>query len=348
MRLALVGDVMLGRLVNLVLTEVPPPYPWGDTLPVLYQADWRFCNLECVISDWGEPWSVMAKVFHFRSDAKNLAVLQAARIDAVSLANNHTLDFEYTAMMDMLSLLGRAGIEHAGAGVNLAEASRLAGTARQPDQGRIGLLAFTDNEPAWAANHTHPGVWYVPIDLTDERATHLLDTVRRASDAVDCLIVSAHWGPNWGYQPPPQHVEFGRALIDAGAHLVFGHSAHVVRGVEIYRDRLIAYSAGDFVDDYAVDESQRNDQSFVFVIEFEGGAIERLELYPTVIRDCQARLARGVEAEAIGAKMVKLCTRLGTTARWYEDRRCLEVLVRAREGVAAGHGVSATNAGGQR
>jgi poly-gamma-glutamate synthesis protein (capsule biosynthesis protein) len=239
-------------------------------------------------------------------------------------------------MLDMLSLLDRAGIERAGAGINLEKASRLVGAARQPDHQRIGLLAFTDNEPAWAANHTHPGVWHVPIDLSDERAMHLLDTVRHASDAVDCLVVSAHWGPNWGYQPPPEHVAFGRALIDAGAHLVFGHSAHVVRGVEIYRDRLIVYSAGDFIDDYAVDESQRNDQSFVFVIQTEGRAIERLELYPTVIRDCQARLARGVEAEAIGAKMAKLCTRLGTAARWCVDRRCLEVQVRARNTVAAG------------
>jgi hypothetical protein len=74
----------------------------------------------------------------------------------------------------------------------------------------------------------------------------------------------------------------------------------------------------------------------VFVIQTEGRAIERLELYPTVIRDCQARLARGVEAEAIGAKMAKLCDRLGTAARWCEDRRCLEAKVRARDAVAAG------------
>src|SRR5882762_11252716 len=124
MRLALVGDVMLGRLVNQILTGTPPEYPWGDTLPILHQADWRFCNLECVISDWGEPWSVTPKVFHFRSDARNIAVLQTAHIDAVSLANNHTLDFEYTAMLDMLGLLDRAGIGHAGAGVNLTEAAR--------------------------------------------------------------------------------------------------------------------------------------------------------------------------------------------------------------------------------
>jgi poly-gamma-glutamate synthesis protein (capsule biosynthesis protein) len=307
MRLALVGDVMLGRLVNRVLAEAPPPYPWGDTLPILQQADWRFCNLECVISDWGEP---------------------------VSLANNHTLDFEYTAMLDMLARLGQAGIEHAGAGENLDEASRLAGLARDVDNRRVGLLAFTDNQADWAANHTHPGIWYVPIDPTDARATHLFDTVRRARDTVDWLIVSAHWGANWGYEPPPEHIEFGHGLVDAGADLVFGHSAHVVRGVELYGGRLIVYSAGDFIDDYAVDEIERNDQSFVFMIHIEGREIERLDLYPTVIRDCQVRLARGAEAEAIGIKMARLCQRFGSITRWREDGRYLEL--RLPTGPAAG------------
>jgi poly-gamma-glutamate capsule biosynthesis protein CapA/YwtB (metallophosphatase superfamily) len=264
-------------------------------------------------------------VFHFRSDAKNLAVLQAARIDAVSLANNHTLDFEYTAMLDMLSLLDRAGIGRAGAGINLEEASCLAVTGCRPDDGRVGLLAFTDNEPPWAANHTHPGVWHVPTDLADERAMHLLETVRCASDTVDLLIVSAHWGSNWGYRPPAEHVAFGRALIDAGAHLVFGHSAHVVRGVEVYRDRLIVYSAGDFVDDYAVDEIQRNDQSFVFVVEVEGGRIAGLELHPTVIRNMQSRRAQEPERQAIVAKMRRLCDEFGTESVWREGEGYLRI-----------------------
>ncbi|HXG49726.1 MAG TPA: CapA family protein, partial [Methylomirabilota bacterium] len=90
-KLLFVGDVMLGRLVNDLLKHEPPEYPWGNTLPLFRQADWRCCNLECAISDRGSPWSETPKVFHFRSAAKNIAVLKAARIDAVSLANNHSL-----------------------------------------------------------------------------------------------------------------------------------------------------------------------------------------------------------------------------------------------------------------
>src|SRR5512143_1036996 len=98
MKLLFVGDVMLGRLVNDMLKDEPPEYPWGDTLRVFREADFRAANLECVMSDVGEPWSATYKVFHFRTDSKNVEVLKKARIDFVSLANNHTLDFGYEAM----------------------------------------------------------------------------------------------------------------------------------------------------------------------------------------------------------------------------------------------------------
>src|SRR5450759_4410297 len=94
LKLLLAGDVMLGRLVNEILEVELPAYPWGDTLPLFQDADVRLCNLESVISDRGTPWSATPKMFHFRSDAKNVAVLNAAHIDAVSLANNHVLDYD--------------------------------------------------------------------------------------------------------------------------------------------------------------------------------------------------------------------------------------------------------------
>lgn len=74
MKIAFMGDVMLGRLVNEALKHEPHEYPWGDTLDILKNADLRICNLECVISDVGQPWSETAKAFHFRTDEKNTAV----------------------------------------------------------------------------------------------------------------------------------------------------------------------------------------------------------------------------------------------------------------------------------
>ncbi|WP_041245481.1 CapA family protein [Geotalea uraniireducens] len=324
MKLLFAGDVMLGRLVNRALQRLPPEYPWGDTLPLFATADWRMCNLECVISDNGTPWSLTPKIFHFRSDAGNVAVLQAAHIDAVSLANNHSLDYEYEAMFDMLRILNKAKIAHAGAGADLAEASRPA--VSQVQGLRIGVIAFTDNEPAWEAATEQAGVWFVPIDLQNARAAGLMAKIHRVRAEVDLLVVSVHWGPNWGHEPPPEHIDFGRALIDAGADAVFGHSGHVFRGIEIYRQRPIIYCAGDFIDDYAVDEVERNDRSMIFILEYDQCSLSKIRLYPTVIRDFQARLAQGSEAEWIGRKMQQLCADLATSSLWLRDEQCLEIV----------------------
>lgn len=323
LRMLFVGDVMLGRLVNEVLKEQPPAYPWGDTSALFHEADVRLCNLECALSDRGTPWSATPKVFHFRSEAKNIAALTAAHIDAVSLANNHALDFDFEGLLDTLSILKEAGIHAAGAGTTLREASAPAIWSVKGNT--LGLLAFTDNEPAWAATEEHPGVWYVPVELQDLRAKQLFEKVRRTKEVVDILILSAHWGPNWGYAPPAEHIPFAHALIDQGADVVFGHSGHVVRGIEIYREKPILYCAGDFVDDYAVDAIERNDRSCLFVLERAGASISRLFLYPTVIQQFQARRAQHSESRAIVTTMQQLCAKLHTETTWDEHENRLEV-----------------------
>jgi poly-gamma-glutamate capsule biosynthesis protein CapA/YwtB (metallophosphatase superfamily) len=322
MRLVFVGDVMLGRLVNESLRRELPAYPWGDTLALLWDADLRLCNLECALSDRGAPWTATPKIFHFRSDARNSAVLRAGRVDAVALANNHALDYGHEALVDTLTLLDAARVYHAGAGRNIEEAA--APAIILTPEGRIGLLAFTDNEPAWEATVDRPGVLWVPVDLEDARARRLLERVRHARAAVDFLIVSAHWGPNWGHVPPREHLSFGHALIDAGADIVFGHSAHVPRGIEIAQQRPILYSAGDFIDDYAVDPVERNDESCIFALETQRHHPHHLRLYPTVIADCQARLARGDRAHDIAARLRRLCADLGTVATWHAAGGYLE------------------------
>lgn len=195
MILLFVGDIMLGRLVNEALKHEPPEFPWGNTLSIFQNADWRVCNLECILSDIGEPWSYTPKVFHFRSDAKNVAVLQAANINAVSLANNHVLDYDYDAMFTMIKILDHHHILHAGADEDLDRAARPAISKVGTD--KIGLIAFTDNEPAWEAADIEPGVFYIPldiIDINDDRVDKLLDVIKETKKKVDWLVVSAHWG----------------------------------------------------------------------------------------------------------------------------------------------------------
>jgi poly-gamma-glutamate synthesis protein (capsule biosynthesis protein) len=317
MNLLFVGDVMLGRLVNDLLKQVPPEYPWGDTLPIFQKATLRICNLECVVSDIGQPWSVTPKIFHFRTETRNIKTLLAAGIDLVSLANNHTLDYEYEALFEMMETLSKNKICFSGAGRDIYEASSPIITEIQ--NFRIGLISFTDNEPFWKAKENKPGIFYVPIKTNDNRAKMLFEIIRRVRGEVDLLIISAHWGPNWGYFPPKEHPLFAHALIEAGADIIFGHSSHVFRGVEIYQNRPILYSTGNFIDDYAVDEIERNDQSFIFLVETNGQKILRLKLYPTLIENFQARLAKGEEVEEITQKMISLNEGFKTKSIWKKD-----------------------------
>ncbi|MDO8433973.1 MAG: CapA family protein [Candidatus Binatus sp.] len=321
----MVGDVMLGRGVNEALRQVCPEYPWGDTLRHFHEADWRLCNLECVISDRGVPWRSTPKVFHFRSDARNIAVLTAAGIDAVSLANNHILDFGYDAMREMLELLDANHIKHAGAGLNHSRAfepalSNVGGMT-------IALIALTDNEPQWEATADRAGLAYVPIDVADQRAQELFAMIGAAKQRDAVVIISAHWGPNWGYEPPKDHIRFAHRMIDEGADIIFGHSGHVFRGIELYRERPIIYCAGNFIDDYAIDEFERNDESFIYAIDLDDRVLPRsIRLSPTIIGDRQARMA-GVRARSIAAKMQDLCTKLNTFAKWNDRDQRLEIRI---------------------
>ena len=320
MRIAFVGDVMLGRLVNEELKQNGPAFPWGNTLPILRSADIRIGNLECVLADDGTPWP--AKMFRFRSDTKNIASLKAADFTLVSLANNHVLDFGAVALREMLATLQHHRILYAGAGVDRESARRPA--ICRTDAGVVGFVAITDNEPGWEAEPDAPGVHYVPIDLDDKRAWELFELIRQTRSQVDLLIVSAHWGGNWGFDVPAEHRAFAQALIDAGADAVYGHSPHIVRGVEVYRGRPILYSAGDFIDDYAIDQFARNDQSFIFRLETGDHVPDELRLYPTVIIDFQTRRARG-SARTIAQRMQLLCDELGTRAAWLPYEGCLSI-----------------------
>ncbi|VVB59448.1 Bacterial capsule synthesis protein PGA_cap [uncultured archaeon] len=166
LKIAFIGDVMLGRLVNTVLKLDNYSYVWGSTLDVLKRADLRFANLECVISDKGMPWSPEQKIFHFRAHPSAIKVLRKAKIDYVSLANNHTLDYNTDAMLDMTKRLRDADIAFSGVGRNLSEASApaivkkndttimkpaISSFSKSSATFKIAIISLTDNEPEWEA-----------------------------------------------------------------------------------------------------------------------------------------------------------------------------------------------------
>ena len=318
MQIVLTGDVMLGRLVDQYVIQnrsVRPQALWSDVLPIMLAADCRLINLECVISSQGEEWHPTTKEFHFRARPRALEFLQAAKIDGVTLANNHVMDFGTGALLDCLILLDRTGIKRTGAGATLQEA--LIPAVFGLPQGRIAVVALTDNEPEWEATGTKPGVNYVAYNergLMEPYRSRMAQTLSLARRQADLVIASAHMGPNWG-APSRAMQALAHDLIDMGADLYWGHSNHTPQGIELYKNKTILYSAGDFVDDYMVDKDERNDLSFLFVLEGEKGRIGRIRLYPVRIEDLGVRLANEQEWQFLTRTMQAKCKAFGTTMK---------------------------------
>lgn len=320
--LALTGDVMLGRLVNEELKAMPPEKAWGDTLPHLAQADLRIVNLECALTSHLREWARTEKMFHFRADPDAVRVLQTARIDACALANNHILDYEEEGLRDTLQTLEAAGIRYAGAGANAAEAAAPAiiethGAAPC----RVALLSFTDNEPGFAATAGRPGTNYLEISLREETLNRIESAIAEArAQGAGLVVFSNHWGANFVERPSPGFCGFARRVIELGADIYHGHSAHICQGIEIHRGKPILYDTGNFIDDYAVHPLLRNDRSCLFRVMFEGGKLCRIELLPVSLSVAHVALARGEEFDAICARMEMLCEEFGTKLARHNDR----------------------------
>ncbi len=298
MKIALTGDVMLGRIVDQCVVSnlsLAPEAIWGDTLPLFRSANCRLINLECVISRRGQPWKPMMKAFHFRANPHAIGILQAARVNCATLANNHVLDYGPEALLDCLSLLDQAGIQHTGAGAHLAEA--LAPAFLDVPQGRIAVIALTDNEPEWEATESQPGVNYIDWDSEGLRSSYrkrIAGVIDHARQYASFVIISAHIGPNWGAPSQAMHT-LAHQLLDLGGDLYWGHSNHTPQGIELYQGKVIVYSSGDFVDDYAIDPDERNDLSFLFSVEENSGRVERLHLFPVRIENFQVHRATGAD-----------------------------------------------------
>jgi poly-gamma-glutamate capsule biosynthesis protein CapA/YwtB (metallophosphatase superfamily) len=305
-KIALTGDVMLGRAVDHYVVQnssVTPQGLWGDVLPVLLSADLRLINLECVISSRGVKWRPLTKPFHFRAHPRAVEFLKVAKVDCVTLANNHILDYGVEALEECLELLQMCGIKGAGAGRNLREAEMP--VVVEGPAGRVAIVSLTDNEPEWEAQENYWGVNFVDYDtrgLVEPYRSRIARVLLESRSQADWVIISAHVGPNWG-KPSAAMRALAYNLLDLGGDLYWGHSNHSPQGIEVYDKKLILYSTGDFIDDYAVDPIERNDLSFLFVLEAEQDHIQKISLYATVIEDFRARRAGGKEVDFLQQQM---------------------------------------------
>ncbi len=278
------GDVMVGRGVDQILPHpsdptiyepyvrnaglyvelaeeetgtIPKPvnfsYIWGDALDELKRVDpdLRMVNLETSITKSNDYWK--GKSIHYRMHPDNIACLTAAKIDYCSLANNHVLDWGYSGLRETLETLKKVNIKSAGAGQNLTEAETPV-VIEIEGKGRVIVFSVgssTSGIPfSWAASDDKPGLNLLK-DFSDETVRNMKEKVQVIKQQGDIVVVSIHWGGNWGYEIPKEQIEFAHKLIDdAGVEVIHGHSSHHVKRVEVYKERLIIYGCGDFLNDY--------------------------------------------------------------------------------------------------
>lgn len=308
--LALGGDVMLARLVDETIRAEGARHVWGDLLPLLREADLAFVNLECAIAEGGEPF-LPERVFTFRAAPAALEALTVAGIDGVNLANNHAMDFRAPALLETLRRLDKAGIARVGAGADLDEAARP--VLLKAGNLRIGFVGFADHFREYAATPKEAGTSVVPVSTSGEG----FERVRRALAAAraagaDLVVFSMHWGPNMREVPTAPFRVFARAVIDAGADLFHGHSAHVFQGIEIHRGKPILYDTGDLLDDYAVRPDLRNDLQLLFLLSLAREGVQRIELVPLRIEQMQVNRAGPGDARWIAERIRRLSSEMGT------------------------------------
>ena len=243
--IAAVGDMMLG-------TDYPENHLPDDdgvaflaaVTPVLSMADITFGNLEGVLVDGGEPGkkcSNPAACYRFRSPPRYVEYFVAAGFDVLSLANNHARDFGEEGRLATMQTLTAAGIHHSGLEGDFASFTS--------NGLSISLVAFAV---------TKNSNLLLDYDLSAQ-------TIAEQARSHDIVIVSFHGGAEgrnmthvpfdeeeYYGEPRGDVVKFSRMMVDAGADLVIGHGPHVVRAMERYKGRLIAYSLGNFATYYGI------------------------------------------------------------------------------------------------
>jgi poly-gamma-glutamate capsule biosynthesis protein CapA/YwtB (metallophosphatase superfamily) len=314
------GYVELAEDVNgPIPRSVGPAYIWGDALAEFERVkpDLRIINLETAITQSDDY--LLSKGIHYCMHPQNLPCIRAAGIDCCVLANNHVLDWGVAGLEETLTTLHKQNIVYVGAGRNDKEAHAPV-TIDVVNKGRIVVLAYgseTSGVPGnWAATAHRPGI-NVFSESEAESGAVIASQIQKIKQQGDLVIVSLHWGDNWGYEIQAAQSEFAHRLIDeARVDVVYGHSSHHPRGMEVYKGKLILYSCGDFINDYegiGGHEKFRDDLTLMYFVSLkpESGQLVGVEMIPMQIRKFRLHRASPNDAQWLGKVMDRECRRLG-------------------------------------
>jgi len=306
-----------------------PAYIWGDALDELERMapDLRIINLETSVTKSDDYWK--GKGIHYRMHPENIDCITAAKVDICSLANNHVLDWGYAGLKETLETLRKAKIRGVGAGKDIKEAESPV-IVEVAGKGRVIVFAFgspTSGVPLdWAASPKRPGVNWLK-DFSDDTIQRIRKRVKEVKQERDIVIASIHWGRNWGYNISQEEIDFAHQLIDeVGVDIVHGHSSHHVKEIEAYRDRLILYGCGDFLNDYegiGGYEYYRADLGLMYFASMDPstGNLVHLQMTPTQIKHFKVNRTSREDALWVANILNREGEKFGTRVRLDEDNR---------------------------
>jgi poly-gamma-glutamate synthesis protein (capsule biosynthesis protein) len=324
------GYVKLAEALNGPIHKpVSFDYIWGDAIDELNRVapHVRLINLETSITTRNDYWK--GKGIHYRMHPHNIASFAAAGIDVCALANNHVLDWGYAGLEETLASLTKANIQISGAGTDTSAAGAPA-VIRTGDRQDVIVFSFGVSSSgipsSWAAAKKRPGVNLLK-NLGATSVGQIQKTVQAVKRSGDIVVASIHWGGNWGYDIPRRQTEFAHRLIDAGGvDIIHGHSSHHIKAIEVYKDKLILYGCGDFLNDYegiGGYEEFRADLSLMYFATLDAATGKLLALQMTAIRIKRFQIQRASAADT--RWIVDMLNRegkpFGTRVRMHLDHR---------------------------
>ena len=321
------------EIAEQVNRPIPKPvdneYIWGDALEQFERIhpDVKIINLETAVTESNDYWP--GKGINYRMSPQNIACITAARIDCCVLANNHVLDWGYAGLMETLETLHAANVNTAGAGRDIQQADA---PAIMEVKGKSSVVVYayamdTSGVPkGWAAGKDQPGVNFL-ADFSENQVKEIAAKTKLTKRDGNIVVVSIHWGGNWGYEIEADQKIFAHKLIDeAGVDIIHGHSSHHVKGIEVYKDKPIFYGCGDFLNDYeGIDgyESYRGDLALMYFVAMDPVAnrLVGVEMIPTRIERFRVNYAARQDIQWLEHTLNRECGKLGSAVKLENENR---------------------------
>ncbi|MGC8825930.1 MAG: CapA family protein [Anaerolineae bacterium] len=294
-RLAFVGDVMVGRHVGEIIARQGMSYPFVQVAPILHSADLAFGNMESPLTTAPR----IAGGYDLRADPSLAEAVALAGFDILSVANNHATDNGRPGLLETMQVLADWGMASVGCGENLEAAQ---GPWRTEINGlRLAFFAYEGLHAAYQASASAAGC----MRLDPESAGRAIAGARSDSDLI---IVSVHWGEEYHSLPNAYQRRVAQQLADAGADIIIGHHPHVVQPVEWVqgKDRahptLVAFSLGNFLfDQWFSDETM---QSAILLVTAGRDGVREFGLVPTLSQQGRVFPSQGAPAEAVLSRLL--------------------------------------------